>query len=88
VIGDPHETIMRVTRLMQEVIQIDVDDIDTDLIETGLIDSLALVDLIFRLEQEFGVSIRLDAFSIDSFRTVRGVAGLLLALEPDIPRTS
>lgn len=86
-IADQHDTIMRVTRLIQDTMQIEVGDIDSDLIESGLIDSLALVDMIFRLEQEFSVSIRLDEISIDSFRTVRGIGQLLVALEAEVEPT-
>jgi acyl carrier protein len=74
---------MRVTRLIQDTMQIEVGDIDSDLIESGLIDSLALVDMIFRLEQEFGVPIALGEISIDSFRTVRRIGGLLAELEAE-----
>jgi acyl carrier protein len=35
------------------------------------------VELIFRIEQEWGVSIRLDEVTVDAFRSVRGIAALL-----------
>jgi len=81
-IPDAHETVERVSRLMREVMHIEVDTIDTDLIETGSLDSLALVDLIFQLEQELGVSIQLGEVSVEGFRTVRGIAELLARLDP------
>jgi acyl carrier protein len=59
---------------------VEVDSIDTDLIESGVIDSLALVELIFQIEQELGINIRLDEVGVESFRTVKGIAGLITTL--------
>jgi acyl carrier protein len=70
-------TITTIRRLVLEVLHVEVVDDDADLIETGVLDSLALVELIFRIEQECGVSIRLDEVTIDAFRSVRGIASLL-----------
>ena len=75
--ADPHDAVDRVMRLMRDSMHIDVDGTDVDLIETGVLDSLALVDLIFQIEQAFRISVRMDEVSIESFRTVRGIAELL-----------
>jgi acyl carrier protein len=80
---DSADTILRVTTLIHEALQIEVDRIDTDLIETGLLDSLALVELIFRLEQAFDVSIRLDEMSVERFRTISSIARLIDELSLD-----
>ena len=53
---------------------------ETDLIETGTIDSLALVELLLALEQEFGISIPFDALDIESFRTVATITELVAGL--------
>jgi acyl carrier protein len=50
---------------------------ETDLIATGLLDSLALVDLLVQLEQEFDVQINLDDLEIDNFRSVRNIAAFI-----------
>jgi acyl carrier protein len=81
VIGDARDNIERVRRLMLDVAHIEVESIDTDLIETGVIDSLALVELIFQIEQDLGIAIQLDEVSVERFRTVRGIADLLNSLE-------
>ena len=75
--AEPAGTAARITMVLREVMQIDVDGSDEDLIESGLIDSLALVEMIFHLEREFGVTIRLDEVSIESFRTIASIAQLL-----------
>lgn len=74
------DNIERVRSLMLHAMHIEVDSIDTDLIETGVIDSLALVELIFQVEKELGISIRLDEVSVEPFRTVKGIAELLTSL--------
>ncbi len=79
-IEGPDANVERVGRLMLHVLHIEVDSIDTDLIETGVIDSLALVELIFQIEKEFGIDIRLDEIGVESFRTVKGIADLITAL--------
>lgn len=70
----------RVSRLMLHVMHIEVESIDVDLIETGVLDSLALVELIFQIEREFGITIQLDEVSVERFRTVKGIADLLTSL--------
>jgi D-alanine--poly(phosphoribitol) ligase subunit 2 len=46
---------------------------DVDLIEAGVIDSLALVQLLFEIERQFGVELPLDELEIDNFRTVEAM---------------
>jgi acyl carrier protein len=43
---------------------------DTDLIESGTIDSLAFVELIAQLEEEFSIRIPLDEVDLNRFRTI------------------
>ena len=80
---DPTDTILRVTTLIHESLQIEVDRIDVDLIESGILDSLALVELIFQLEQEFGVTIRLEEMSVERFRTISSISELIDELSFD-----
>ena len=55
-----------------------------------MLDSLAFVDLLFHLEQEFGVSTSVDDMEVDNFKsiacianflTARGVEAVVLAVE-------
>jgi acyl carrier protein len=64
----------RVQRLFVETLNLQAPSPETDLIEGGLLDSLALVELLFALEREFGVSIALDQLDIGTFRSVRTIA--------------
>lgn len=47
---------------------------DTDLLVTGIIDSLALVELMLRLEQDFGVQIPVDELEVENFRSLDSIA--------------
>jgi acyl carrier protein len=47
---------------------------ETDLIATGVMDSLALVELLTRLEQTFGVQISVDDLELDNFRSIDSIA--------------
>ncbi len=76
-----HEAVVeRVLRLFGDELSIDVASPTTDLIETGLLDSLALVELIAAIEQEFQVDLALDALEIDSFRSVESISAFVETL--------
>lgn len=50
---------------------------DSDLFATGILDSLRFVDLLFNLEQHFGVCIPFDSMDIDDFRSIERITVLL-----------
>ncbi len=50
---------------------------DTDLIESGVLDSLALVELLFAIEQELGVVIPAERLDVTRFRTLATLAELV-----------
>lgn len=60
----------RIRLIFREALAIEVPSVGTDVIESGLLDSLALVTLLFELEQEFEIAIPLDALDVDSMRTI------------------
>lgn len=67
----------RIVRLIGETLHIEVPGPDVDLITSGLIDSMGLVSLVVALEEEFGCEIPLDAFDLESFRSVDRMAGFV-----------
>ena len=77
-------TTERVRRLFVEALSTQPSSDDADLIDSGLLDSLALVELLFALEREFGVTIPLEELDIETFRTVRSIAGYVDAM-PVVP---
>ena len=51
---------------------------DTDLLDEGLLDSLLLVDLIFQVEDRYGIKLGSDHVSPSNFRNVSSIVNLVL----------
>ena len=77
------ETVNRIESLLREVLAITPDGIDEDLIESGLLDSMALVELLHAIEQEFAVELPLEDLDVDLLRSVRGIASYVGNLRTD-----
>ena len=71
------ETLVRLGRIFEEALSLPAPAPEQDIIETGLLDSLALVTLLFEIEQQFGLQIPLESLDIDDFRSLAGIALLL-----------
>ena len=65
----------RVASFFSERLHVDVPLYDADLVQTGVLDSLALVELILFIEQEFRFEVPLD--EIDHFRSISSIAALI-----------
>ena len=68
----------RVRELVENVAELELPSDDSDLLESGRIDSLALVELIYAIEEEFGVELQLEQLDAERFRTI-GAIVLLVA---------
>ena len=55
---------------------------DEDLLEGGLLDSLALVELLFAIEQQLHVQIPGELLEVDRFRTLATLADLVAESQP------
>jgi acyl carrier protein len=53
-----------------------------DLLESGLLDSLLLVDLIFHIEESYGMRFDSDQVNPSNFRTVEDIVGFVLGHLP------
>jgi len=53
-----------------------------DLLESGLLDSLLLVDLIFHIEDSYGMRLDSDQVNPSNFRTVEDIVGFVLGQLP------
>jgi acyl carrier protein len=67
----------QVEEIFRSSLNIAVPATETDLIDGGFLDSLALVELVFQLEQQFAIELPLDELDIENFRTVGQIAGLV-----------
>jgi D-alanine--poly(phosphoribitol) ligase subunit 2 len=70
----------RIHALFLEALDIRIDSAETDLIEAGLLDSLALVELLLQLEQEFNIDVVVADLEVDDFRTVKSIATFVTRL--------
>ncbi|MGE0131184.1 MAG: phosphopantetheine-binding protein [Blastocatellales bacterium] len=64
----------KLAAIFTEHLNIEAPTGDTDLLAAGIIDSLALVELLLRLEQNFGVQISVDDLELDHFRSLDSIA--------------
>jgi acyl carrier protein len=68
--------------LFSERLGLEVPDQDMDLLTGGLVDSLAFVELLLAVEQEFGVEIDINELELDDFRSIARIASLVARLPP------
>ncbi|HEX5431828.1 MAG TPA: acyl carrier protein [Bryobacteraceae bacterium] len=66
-----------VQTLLSEQLMLKVESPDTDLLKTGMLDSLRLVELLFHLEEQFGVRIPIEDLDTEDLRSVHSIAELL-----------
>lgn len=72
--SDTREAVeLRVHRIFVNRLALEV-DIETDVIDSGILDSVAFVQLLVGLEQEFGVTVDVAALQLDDFRSISRIA--------------
>lgn len=71
--------LQEVRELLRARLLVRVDSPDRDLLESGALDSMALVELLVALEERFGLTLDPAQLEVDSFRSVRSIAGLVSA---------
>ena len=64
----------QIIKIFSEKLNVEVPSVDTDLVEGGILDSLAFVELLVCLEQEFVVEVPMDSIDIDNFRSIAKIA--------------
>jgi acyl carrier protein len=78
----------RIKRIFLDSLQIELPSTTTDLIDSGLLDSLALVTLLYEVEQAFAITFPFDALDIERLRTVERIATLVVELQQAQQRSS
>jgi thioesterase domain-containing protein/acyl carrier protein len=63
--------------ILRDALSIEPPTPDTDLIESGLLDSLAIITLIFELEQRFAISLPLERVELTDLRTITALGDLV-----------
>ncbi len=69
----------RVQRILAEDMALGDCGVEVDLLRSGYLDSMTFVDLLQRLEREFGVEIQLGDVDLDRFRSIAQIAAHLTA---------
>ena len=63
--------------ILEKKLHLEVPGNEAELIESGLLDSLAFVELVYHLEQLFGLMIDLEAVDVEDLRTVDRIASFV-----------
>ena len=63
-------------------LSVEVSSVDTDLVQTGILDSLALVELLTYIEEEFKAEISLEDIGIEDFLSIAKIAEYVYAHSP------
>ena len=79
-VGMPDQDLYdQITTFFSERLNLNVSSPDEDLLETGGMDSMAFVDLVMYLEQQFDLRISTDELEPDNFRSIAKIAGFVAA---------
>ena len=76
---DATRIIERLNTLFSDTFHIEVPTAQTDLLESGILDSFQMVELIFELENHFGMRVNIDQIELENLRTLERIAGLVAA---------
>jgi methoxymalonate biosynthesis acyl carrier protein len=69
----------QITAFFSEHLNLVISSPAEDLFETGVLDSMAFVDLVIHLEQQFDIRICGDELELDNFRSVAKIASFVAA---------
>lgn len=79
-----HDAIVaRLGAILAETVHVEAPSADTDLLDSGILDSLQLVELLLRLEEEFGFRIAIESLELEDLRTLRRLAALVAARDAE-----
>jgi acyl carrier protein len=73
----PIATAERLAQLFRTALNIEVPSTGTDLFESGVLDSLAFIELLLKLEEEFGVAVALDDLEVENFKSIERIAAFV-----------
>jgi acyl carrier protein len=76
---DTNPIIKRLEALFVKSFHIEVPSPDADLLDLGILNSLQFVELLFELEEHFGLRIRIEDIDLDDLRTLSRIARLVAA---------
>ena len=68
---------MKVTSIVCNTLTLETIAADEDLIDSGMLDSLALVQLMVALEEEFSITIEPEEIDFEDYRSVKSMTGMV-----------
>ncbi len=74
--------------IFREEFSVDVPNSATNLFQSGLLDSMMLIQLILRMETQFGVRLPLHSIDLSSFESLDAIADLLYAEKSALRQTA
>jgi acyl carrier protein len=77
-VDDPDTIANEVAEIFSRNLHIEVPSHNFDLFTAGILDSLQLVELLFQLEEQFGIRISLGEINLENFRSIDCIALLLV----------
>ena len=77
--SDANPIIEQLRGVFVESFHIELPSADTDLLESGILDSFQMVQLLFEVEQRFGLRIKIEDIDLDDLRTLSRLARLVAA---------
>ena len=75
---ETNAVIERLGSVFAESFHIEVPAADLDLLDSGILDSFQMVQLLFELEQHFGLRINIEDIDLDDLRTLSRIARLVV----------
>ena len=76
--NNPETVANQVAEIFSQNLHIEVPSHDFDLFTAGILDSLQLVELLFQLEEQFGIHVSLGEINLENFRSIDCIALLLV----------
>jgi D-alanine--poly(phosphoribitol) ligase subunit 2 len=77
-VNDPETVANQVAEIFSQSLHIEVPSHDVDLFTNGILDSLQLVELLFQLEEQFGIHVSLGEIDLETFRSIDCIALMLV----------
>ena len=72
----------QIRAFFSEKLSVEVSSLDTDLVQAGILDSLALVELLTYIEEEFEAEIPLEDIGIEDFHSIAKITEYVYAHRP------
>lgn len=63
----------QISEFFVQELSLEVPAVDEDLVDTGILDSLIFVQLVFFIENEYGLEVSVEELEIDNFRTIEQI---------------